>query len=315
MSALQDILWSERFRPHTIQDCILPNDLKTRFLSIVEKGEIPNMLLVGCAGIGKTTVARALCDELDIDYIIINGSEESGIDVLRTKVRQFATTISLGGKRKIIIIDEADGLSSSFQPALRGAIEEFSKNCGFILTANYKNRIIPALQSRCTPIIFGIPKDEKQEIGEQLVALSCKILDDNAIEYELAAIVEVVLRFFPDFRRVINELQGLSHGGKITKSLVKHLTDDSMDELFGYLKSKNFRESRKWIGKNSDGDVSNMVRKFYDNFPKYMESGSVLYAILLLNDFMRDAVQCPDMEVALSAFIINLMDDNCQYKS
>ena len=239
---MNNTLWVEKYRPETIDDCILPVLTKDVFLSIVDSGEIPNLLLTGSPGIGKTTVAKALCNQLDCDWLMINGSDEGRmIDTLRTTVVNYASTVSLSGGKKVIIIDEADYMNKdSVQPALRGVIEEFSKNCRFIFTCNFKNRIIPALHSRCSVVDFKIDKQDKPAIAGEMLRLVKKILDKEGVKHEEVVLADLVLKHFPDFRRVINELQKYSLNGVIDEGILKQSSDENFDELFNALRGKNF---------------------------------------------------------------------------
>lgn len=312
--SVKEVWWAEKYRPQVIDDCILPGTLKQKFEGIISEKVVPNMLLVGSSGIGKTTIARVVCEVLELDYIIINGSEQSGIDVLRNDIRSYATRMSMDGTRKVIIIDESDYMNAqSLQPALRGAMEEFSKNCGFILTANHRDRIIPALQSRCSVIPFQIPSNETEEIAQQLVKRCQFILDSEKVEYDLAAIVEVVLKYYPDFRRVIGELQSLSYGGKIDKESVLSLSSQKIEELIGFLKEKNFSKTRNWLAKNMDSDPTVLYRGLYDSLRKHLEPDSIPHSIILISDYMHKSVSALDQEINTAALMLELMA-SCEFK-
>ena len=261
----ETFLWVEKYRPKSIHDCVLSKSHKKTFSEFVKNG-IPNLLLTGGPGVGKTTVAKAMLDEIGYDYILINGSEESGIDVLRNKMKNFASTMSLEGSRKFIIIDEADYLNpQSTQPALRGMIEEFHKNCGFILTCNFKNRIIEPLHSRCSSIEFRIPNEEKPQLAMDFMNRCEVILNNEQIYYDKKVVASLIQKFFPDWRRVLNELQRYSASGKIDAGILVNLSEDSIKELLTFLKSKEFTNVRRWIVNNLDNDPSRIYRRIYDS--------------------------------------------------
>ena len=269
MELRDDFIWCQKYRPRTIEDCILPRGLKDTFLEFVSNGDIPNLLLSGTAGTGKTTVARALCEELGVEYIIINGSESGNIDTLRNDVRNFASGVSITstGKRKIVILDEADYLNpSSTQPALRGFIEEFSKNCGFIFTCNFKNRIIEPIHSRCSVIDFRFSKKDRPKLAMSLLKRVIEILDKESVKYNEKVLVELITKYFPDFRRVLNELQRYSVSGEIDAGILTTITEQSIKDVMKHLKEKNFRNMRKWVVENLDDDPSRIFRLVYDGF-------------------------------------------------
>ena len=271
----EEFLWVEKYRPVNISNCVLPTETKKIFIDFVNNNEIPNLLLCGTAGVGKTTVARALCNELGADWILINGSEERNIDTLRVKIKQFASTVSLtvDGGPKIVILDEADYLNpQSTQPALRGFIEEFSKNCRFIFTCNYKNRIIQPLHSRCSVIDFTIEATQKPQIANQIFQRILQILNDENIDYNEKVVVEVINKFFPDFRRMLNEIQKYSASGKIDSGILANLDDESLNELLGFVKGKEFSKMRKWVGLNIHNDPQSIYRKIYDSLFTRMEN-------------------------------------------
>ena len=250
-----DFLWVEQYRPKTIDDCILPDSLKSLFLAFIKKGEISNMLFSGTAGIGKTTVAKAMLDEIGATYMMINGSEESGIDVLRNKIKNFASTVSMDGNRKFVILDEADYLNpQSTQPALRGFIEEFHNNCGFILTCNFKNRIIEPLHSRCSGVVFKIPKSAKPKLAGEFYKRVQNILAEQNIEYQPKVVQQLVMTHFPDWRRVLNELQRYSASGMIDSGILVNILESNMKDLIPLLKAKDFKGIRTWIANNLDND-------------------------------------------------------------
>lgn len=306
----EDFLWVEKHRPKTIDECILPEDVKTTFNEFLETGNIPNLLLAGTAGTGKTTVARALCEQSGADYIIINGSEESGIDVLRTKIKQFASTVSFTGARKMVILDEADYLNpSSTQPALRGFIEEFSGNCGFIFTCNYKNRIIDPIHSRCSVVDFRINNADKPEIAKQFMARMQLVLDGEGVTYDRKVIAQLIKKHFPDFRRVINELQRYSTSGTIDTGILVQVGDVSIAGLMASLREKDFKAMRKWVVENIDNDPTRIFRKVYDSLYEYIAPESVPQTVITLADYSYKHAFCADAELNLVACLTELMVD------
>jgi DNA polymerase III delta prime subunit len=301
-----EFLWVEKYRPLTLEDCILPADQKHIFQEMLSKGEIQNMLLCGGAGMGKTTIARALCEELQTDYIIINGSEESGIDVLRTKIKQFASTVSFSGKPKVVILDEADYLNpNSTQPALRAFIEEFSSNCRFILTCNFKNRIIPPLHSRTAVIEFKLPKSEKPKIASAFFKRVMEIMAIENIESDGKVIAKVIEKHFPDYRRVLNELQRYSASGKIDEGIFVSLGESNMQELISSLKDGDWKKMRTWVVNNIDNDPQTIFRKLYDTLTDHVTQ--VPQLILLLADYQYKAAFCADQEINLVACLTEIM--------
>ena len=308
------ILWVERYRPQTVKDCILPEYLQQPFQSYVDNKTIPNLLLNGGPGMGKTTVAKAMCNEIGLDYLIVNGSEETGIDLLRVKLQNYCSSVSLMGGRKVVIIDEADYLNpTSTQPALRGFIEKFSDNCSFIFTCNYKNRIIDPIHSRTSVIDFRIDKKQQPTIAQKLLKRVLSILDENEIQYEEKVIAEVILKYFPDFRRILNELQRYSQNGIIDTGIFQSFSDTNFRKLVNALKDKKFTEIRKWVVDNSDNDPKLIYRKLYDNVQEYLEPSSVPPAILLLADYQHKAAFVADQEINLTACLIEMMVD-CVWK-
>lgn len=302
----EQFLWVERYRPRNLKDCILPERQKEFFKEFLEKGEIQNMLLCGTAGVGKTTVARALCEELDTDYLIINGSEESGIDVLRTKIKQFASSVSFSGKTKVVILDEADYLNpNSTQPALRAFIEEFSANCRFIFTCNFKNRIIPPLHSRCAVVDFRLEKDEKPQIAAKFMSRIEFILKNEGIEYDKKVIATLLMKHFPDYRRILNELQRYSVSGKIDEGILVNISDVNMSDLKSSLKDKDWKKMRAWVVQNLDNDPSSIFRKIYDTLvPDVIQ---VPQLVLLLADYQYKAAFVVDQEINLVACLTEVM--------
>jgi len=301
-----EFLWVEKYRPRKLEDCILPADQKSIFREMVAKGEIQNMLLCGGAGMGKTTVARALCEELETDYIIINGSEESGIDVLRTKIKQFASTVSFSGKPKVVILDEADYLNpNSTQPALRAFIEEFSSNCRFILTCNFKNRIIPPLHSRTAVIEFKLPKAEKPKIASAFFKRVNEIMSIEKIEADGKVIAKVIEKHFPDYRRVLNELQRYAASGRIDEGIFVSLNESNMQELIASLKDGDWKKMRTWVVNNLDNDPGTIFRKLYDTLTDHVQQ--VPQLVLLLADYQYKAAFCADQEINLVACLTEIM--------
>lgn len=307
-----EFLWVEKYRPRKISDCILPKDLQKTFEEFLAQVDIPNMLLSGTAGTGKTTVARALCEELDCEYLLINGSEESGIDVLRTKIKDFASTVSLEGKSKVVILDEADYLNpNSTQPALRGFIEEFSKNCRFILTCNFKNRIIQPLHSRTTGIEFKITKEERPQLATKFFKRIKQILQNENVEFNDKVVAEVLNKHFPDFRRVLGELQRYGAGGKIDEGILVNISDANMKELINTLKEKDFKKMRGWVVNNMDNDATVLFRRFYDVL--LPEVNQVPQLVLLLADYQYKAAFVADAEINLVACLTEIMA-SCEFK-
>ena len=303
-----EFLWVEKYRPSKIDDCILPKNLKETFKQFVQSGELPNFLFCGTAGVGKTTVAKALCNEIGAEYLLINGSEESGIDVLRTKIKSFASTVSLTDSKKVIILDEADYLNpNSTQPALRAFIEEFSSNCRFIFTCNYKNRIIEPLHSRCAVIDFKIENNEKQEIAASFFKRVTNILKEENVDFDQKVVAELLTRHFPDWRRVLNELQRYSVSGKIDSGILLNITEESFKELVKNLKEKNFTEVRKWVAKNGDSDSINIFRQLYDTASVNMEASSIPQLVLILADYQYKAAFVADHELNLMAALTEVM--------
>ena len=302
----EHFLWVEKYRPKTIEECILPTEQKEFFRRFLEAGEIQNMLLCGSAGVGKTTVARALCEQLGADYLIINGSEESGIDVLRTKIKQFASTVSFSGGVKVVILDEADYLNpNSTQPALRGFIEEFANNCRFILTCNYKNRIIPPLHSRCAVVEFKLPKEEKAKIASQFFNLIQGILVNENVEFDKKVVAKVIEKYFPDYRRILNELQRYSSAGRIDEGIFVSLTEVNMSELVLALKDKDFKKMRSWVVNNLDNDPVSLMRKIYDHI--LPQVNTVPQMVLILADYQYKSAFVADQEINLVACLTEIM--------
>jgi len=303
-----DFLWVEEYRPQTIDDCILPQSLKTLFQSFIEKGEVSNLLFSGTPGVGKTTVAKALCEQMNCDWIMINGSEEGGIDVLRNKIKNFASTVSLSGGKKVVILDEADYLNpQSTQPALRGFVEEFHKNCRFILTCNFKNRIIEPLHSRFSNIEFRISPRDKGKLATKLFERVTYILKEQNIEYEEAVVAELIKKHFPDFRKLINELQRYSVSGAIDAGILVNVSDENLKTLVSHLKSKEFGNMRKWVVNNLDNDPVKIFRKIYDSMYTNLQPETIPHAVLIIADYQYKSAFVADQEINLVACLTELM--------
>lgn len=302
----EHFLWVEKYRPKKIEDCILPETQKEYFNQMVAKGEIQNMLLCGTAGTGKTTVARALCEELQTDYIIINGSEESGIDVLRTKIKQFASTVSFSGNTKVVILDEADYLNpNSTQPALRGFIEEFANNCRFIFTCNFKNRIIQPLHSRCAVIEFKIPNQDKPKLAAQFYRRLADIMTFEDIKFDPKVMAKVVEKHFPDFRRTLNELQRYSQSGSIDEGILVSISEANMKDLVESIKSKDWKKMRTWVVNNQDNDPVSLFRKIYDTLIPL--TNQVPQLVLTIADYQYKSAFVADQEINLVACLTEIM--------
>lgn len=304
-----DFLWVEKYRPRTIADTILPDGLKQTFQKIIDTGELPNMLFTGTAGLGKTTVARALCNELDLDHIVINGSEEGNIDTLRTKIKQFASTVSLQGGYKVVILDEADYLNpQSFQPALRGFIEEFANNCRFILTCNFKNRIIEPLHSRCGVYEFNTTKKDMAQLMSNFMDRVTAILEAEKVECDKKILAQLIMKFAPDWRRVLNELQRYSIGSSsIDSDILVNISDKNYDDLFVYLKSKDFKKMRGWVVNNIDTDASAIFRAMYDRMSDKVDPQSIPQLVLILADYQYKNAFVADHELNVVACLTEVM--------
>jgi DNA polymerase III delta prime subunit len=304
---MEHLLWTEKYRPQTVEDCILPDRLKKPFQEYVNQKNIPNLLLSGGAGVGKTTIAKAMCNEIGCDFMVINGSDESGIDTFRTKIKNYASSMSLSGGRKVIIIDEADYLNpNSTQPALRNAIEEFAGNCSFIFTCNYKNRIIDPLHSRCAVIDFGLKNGEKAKMAAAFFKRIQTILQSESVDADDKVLAELIKKHFPDFRRVLNELQRYSQFGKIDTGILTQIADVSIEELTKSISSKDFASIRKWVATH-EIDSTVLYRKIYDSLYDVMKPQSIPQAVIILADYQYKAAFVADQEVNTVACLTELM--------
>jgi DNA polymerase III delta prime subunit len=305
---METFLWVEKYRPKDIESCILPKNLKDSLRDFVNQKQLANLILSGPPGVGKTSAAKAMLDEIGATNMMINGSEESGIDVLRTKIKNFASTVSLEGGRKYIILDEADYLNAqSTQPALRGFMEEFHKNCGFIFTCNYKNRLIPPLHSRCSGIDFSIPKSEKQTLASEFFKRVIEILDEESITYNKKVVAELINKYFPDWRRILNELQRYSVSGTIDAGLLVNIAEINIRELMDAMKRKEFTNVRKWVVNNLDNDPSRMFRRIYDNLYDYVDDSSIPHIVIILGEYQYKAAFVADQEINLMACLTEIM--------
>ncbi len=311
-----EFLWVEKYRPKTIEECILPQNIKKTFLEFLEAGEVPNLLLSGPAGCGKTTVAKALCNELGVDYYVINGSDEGRfLDTVRNNAKNFASTVSLTSdkKHKVIIIDEADNTTADVQLLLRASIEEFSGNCRFIFTCNYKNKIIEPLHSRCSVVEFSIKGKEKVNIAGLFFRRLQQILDLEKISYDAKVLAEIINKHFPDWRRVLNECQRYSVSGKIDSGILATFSDVSVNDLIGNLKDKNFPEVRKWVVDNLDNDSSVLLRRLYDSLYETLVPNSIPAAVLIIAKYQYQIAFVADQEINLLAALTEIMVE-CQFK-
>ena len=309
---MDHILWTEKYRPRTVEDCILPERLKAVFQEYVNQKEMPNLLLAGGAGVGKTTIAKAMCNEIGCDYMVINGSDENGVDTIRVKIKNYASAISLSGGRKVIILDEADYLTPNAQAILRNAIEEFAANCSFIFTCNYKNKIIDPLHSRCAVIEFNLKNGEKQKMAAAFFKRITHILDTEKVEFDEKVIAEVVKKHFPDFRRVINELQRYSKLGKIDVGILSQIGDISITQIVKHLKEKDFTSVRKWAA-STDIDNTTFFRKLYDALYDIAKPQSIPQAVLILADYQYKQAFVADHEINLVACLTEIMA-NVEFK-
>jgi len=312
----EEFLWCERYRPKTIDDCILPKKTKAYFNEMVQQGQVQNLILVGSPGTGKTTVAKALCNELGADYLMINASENGNIDVLRTTIRSFASTMSfISGGIKVVILDEADYLNpNSTQPALRNFIEEFSANCRFIMTANYANRIIDPLKSRCAVIDFSIPKEEKQEIVMALDRRVKEVLKKEDIEFDVKILAQIIIKFFPDFRKVLNEVQRNSTSGKLSTQALAGFSDGVINQLIALLRDPaKWSEMRRWVSENSDNDFGDIARALYDKSGKFLIPSSIPQLVLTIAEYDYKNSFVMDKEINTVAMLTEIMT-NCEFQ-
>ena len=311
-----DFLWVEKYRPKTIEECILPTSIKKTFQDFLDKGEVPNLLLAGPAGCGKTTVAKALCNELGVDYYVINGSDEGRfLDTVRNTAKNFASTVSLQatGRPKVIIIDEADNTTNDVQLLLRAFCEEFHGNCRFIFTCNYKNKIIDPLHSRCAVVEFSIRGKERQELAAQFFKRLQTILDQESVGYESKVLVELINKHFPDWRRVLNECQRYSSGGQIDTGILAHFSDVKVNDLIKKLKEKDFPEVRKWLVSNLDNDTSVLLRRIYDALYDALSNSSIPAAVLVLAKYQYQSAFVADQEINMLACLTEIMVE-CEFK-
>ena len=305
---MEQFLWVEKYRPKTIDECILPEGLKNSFRQFVTNGEIPNLLLTGGPGVGKTTVAKAMLEQIGADYIVINGSMNGNIDTLRNDIMQFASSVSFSGGRKYVILDEADYLNAnSTQPALRNFMEEFSRNCGFILTCNFKNRIIEPLHSRCSVVEFKITKADLPKLAVQFFKRAVGILNDEGVTYDKAVVAELVNRYVPDWRRALNELQRAAATGSIDVGALANVDEEVFGELVKAVKEKNFAVMRKWVGEHSDFDSTIIFRKFYDGAYKFVKPASIPEMVVLISKYQYQASFVADQEINTAAFLTECM--------
>ena len=310
-----DFLWVEKYRPTKISDCVLPSDLYEPFSDFVDQGKLPNLILAGGPGTGKTTAAKALCEETQTDYLMVSGSDEGrSIDTVRTTLNQFCSSVSMTGNRKAIIMDEADYMNpDSVQPALRGFIEKFGNNVSFLFTANYPNRIIDPIHSRCAVFDFVIPKNEIKKIAEKYLELCGDILSKENVEYENKVLAELIMKHFPDFRRVLNELQRYSTSGRIDTGILTSLEEVNVGELVTSLRGKKFSDMRKWANSNIDTDTAKIFRKLYDSLSGYLKPQSVPQAVLIIADYQYKSAFVADQEINLVACLTEIMVE-CEFK-
>lgn len=310
-----EFLWTEKYRPHTVADTILPDHLKKIFQKFVDQKNIPNLLLTGTAGVGKTTVAMAMLEELGCDYLVINGSLEGrSIDTLRNEIANFASSVSFTGGRKYVILDEADYLNpESMQPALRNFMEDLASNCGFIFTCNFKAKIIEPLHSRCATIDFRLSKEDRVKVATQFMKRLQQILKEENVPFDNAVVAEVLKRHFPDWRRVLNELQKYAATGSIDTGILSSMSESNVSMLLDLLKEKNFKEIRKWIGENPDVSVNELFKRFYDLAYERLVPASVPELVLILADHQYKAAFVASQEINLASCMVQIMSQ-CKFK-
>lgn len=309
MNVREEFLYVEKYRPKKVADTILPGAIKATFQQFVDKNEIPNLMLAGGAGTGKTTIARAMCEEVGADYIIINGSMNGGIDTLRNEIKNFASTVSFSGGRKIVILDEADYLPPLTQAALRNFMEEFSRNCGFILTCNFKNRIIAPLHSRCSIVDFKIQNSDKPKLAAQFMKRVEMVLTTEGIKYDKQAVAAVIMKFFPDNRRILNELQRYAASGEIDSGILAGMSEEGFKELVEMVRAKKWKDMRKWVGENIDNEPTSIMRKFYDGAFEFISPSSIPTLVLLIAEYQYKAGFVADQEINLVAFLTQVMSE------
>ena len=312
---MNDFLWVEEFRPNRVANCVLPSQIKEVFQGFVDDGRIPNLLLSGPPGVGKTTIAKAMCDEIGVDHLVINGSNEGrNIDTVRTTLTQYCSSVSMQGGRKVVIVDEADYMNAeSVQPALRGFIEKYSSNVSFIFTCNFRNRIIDPIHSRCSVIEFVIPKSVRPQLAGECLDRVKSILGEKFIGYDEKVLVELIMKHFPDMRRMLNELQRYSAGGVIDAGILAQIGEINLNELMRALKAKHFSEVRRWVTENIDNDPVRIFRKIYDGVSGHLKDASIPQAILILAEYQYKSAFVADQEINLVACLTEMMVD-CEFK-